>query len=196
MTHLQPAKFTFNDLNEFITKSFEELCTYEERFRNQNVIEKYTAYIEQNKENLHKLSSALIALQCNQQFLDNGISYLDFILEELNRGITCFENNYQGPEYFTPYDVARIDLYNFILCVGAKMANINDMVDELNSKAKEMKKNVKSNPTEKMVQVMLKHLNLLEGINDKIFLLQEQIQQILFLEMVVMKRFNLKLKPC
>ncbi|XP_044755853.1 uncharacterized protein LOC123314568 [Coccinella septempunctata] len=192
----QSAKFTFNAFDDFITKSFEELCTYEEIFRNQIVVETFTEFVEKNKENLQNIFLAVTGAQCNQQFLNNGLDYLELEQQNLDRGITCFENNFRGPEYLTPKDVARVDLYDFLLCVRTKMANIGDMVEHMNSEIREEKKNIKKNPIEKLAQIMMKHLNLLEALETKILWLNEEVQRILFVQMIIMKKFNLKFKLC
>lgn len=56
MTYSQCSKLSFNDLDEFVNKSFEELCTCEEIFRNQIVIETYIENVQQNFEKVEFFS--------------------------------------------------------------------------------------------------------------------------------------------
>ncbi|KAK9890871.1 hypothetical protein WA026_012215 [Henosepilachna vigintioctopunctata] len=193
---MQSDNFTFDKLNNFVTHYLEELYLYEQTFTNQISVEKETMSVRNNAENLQKILISLTGLQCSQEFLNATLSFVNTKLDELNRTTTCVENNLKGPEYFTPRDVIRENVYNFLLYVNSKMQMMGELVNDMNLSLHEMKKSLHSIPFEKLAQVMMKQLNLLEGIENKILFLKEESQRIMFLEMLVMKRFNLKLKPC
>ncbi|KAL3269469.1 hypothetical protein HHI36_008538 [Cryptolaemus montrouzieri] len=201
----EKSKFsTFDAFDDFINCSFDELCAYENIFRNQISVENQIAFVIKTEKMWVTFFDNITAkplFACDSNTMLPKIfgrcnKFHRQKLEEINIATTSFELNFKGPEYITFRDIAREDIYYLLLCITAKIANIEAMVEDLNSSIKEMKKNVHDSPMENLATVMVKHLDLLEGIETKILWLKEEAQKTVFLEMLAMKNFNLKLRSC